>query len=254
MTDRFRSACAVASCALLLALLIWGLRAMPAFGHYPGPYGTIINRVAPAERKLPNAISAVNFDYRGVDTLGEEYILFAAVAGISMVLRFDRQRATRLPLPHAEARPQERRTDALRAFSLAGIPLVMAFGIYLAIHPHLTPGGGFQGAAMLATFVTLTILGLGYTTFERTTPREHFELGEGIGAGAFAVIGLATMVVAGAFLANVLPLGNEGELFSAGTIPLINAFVALEVFAGFVLMFAEFARETRVEREQDAAP
>ena len=254
MTGAFRTWSAAVVCALLLGLVVWGFCAMPPFGHYPGPYGNIIDNVASTERKLPNAISAVNFDYRGVDTMGEEYILFAAVAGITMVLRYDRRRATRLPLAPANGRSEGRRTDALRAFSLAGIPLVMAFGIYLAIHPHLTPGGGFQGAAMLATFVTLTVLGVGYTTFERTTDQERFELGEGIGAGTFAVIGLITLVISGAFLANVMPLGHEGELFSAGTIPLINTFVALEVFAGFVLMFLEFARETRVEQEKEDAP
>ena len=247
MSFSLRTSASVAACALLLVLFAWGLLRLPPYGHYPGPYGDTINASAPSERKLPNAISAVNFDYRGVDTLGEEYILFAAVAGITMVLRHDRARTTREPLPASPGRKPDRRTDALRMFSLAGIPLTMAFGIYLAIHPHLTPGGGFQGAAMLAGFVALTIVGLGYTTFDRTTKQEPFELAEGIGAGAFVVIGLAALATGAAFLANILPLGNEGQLFSAGTIPVINFFVAIEVFAGFVLMFAEFAHETRVE-------
>ena len=46
---------------------------------------------------------------------------------------------------------------------------------------------------------------------------------------------------------------NDGDLFSTGTIPVINFFVALEVVAGFVLVFREFADETRVERDADGA-
>ncbi len=237
-------------CALLLVLLLWGFRGLPAYGHYPGPYGDEINRVAPGERKLPNAISAVNFDYRGADTLGEEFILFAAVAGMTMLLRRDRERTTAHPLPSAPGRLAGSRTEALRGFSVAGVGLTIAFGVYLAIHPHLTPGGGFQGAAILAGFTALTFLGLGYDAFARVVRQDQHELAEAIGAGAYAVIGLATLVASGSFLANVLPLGQEGQLFAAGTIPVINFFVALEVFAGFALMFLEFARETRYQEPE----
>jgi multicomponent Na+:H+ antiporter subunit B len=248
MSPPVRNGVSAALCALLLAFVAWGFFALPQFGHYPGPYGDVIDTVAPHERHLPNAISAVNFDYRGVDTLGEEMILFAAVAGITMVLRNDRRRTTPDPLPSTARRPRSARSDAVHLFSIAGVGVTIAFGTYLAIHPHLTPGGGFQGAAMLAGFTALAFIGIGYDAFVRLAQQARYEIAEAVGAGAYVVIGLATLAITGAFLANALPLGGEGQLFSAGTIPLINAFVALEVLAGFVLMFLEFANETRVER------
>ncbi len=252
MTPAFKTALAAASCALLFALVLVGFHALPPFGHYAGPYGDMINAVASHERQLPNAISAVNFDYRGADTLGEEFILFVAVAGITMVLRKDRQRTTPDALPSAHGRPASTRSEGLRLFSIAGVGLTIAFCVYLGIHPHLTPGGGFQGAAMLAGFAALVFVGVGYDPFTRIASQDGNELAEAIGAGAYVVIGLATMVIAGNFLTNVLPLGGNGEFFSAGTIPLINVFVALEVVAGFVLMFIEFARETRREEPEKA--
>jgi multicomponent Na+:H+ antiporter subunit B len=254
MSFPIRTGLAAAACLLLLGLMVWGFASLPAFGHYPGPYGNLIDEQAPHERKIPNAISAVNFDYRGVDTLGEEYILFAAVAGITMILRHDRARTTSRALPAARGRERgNARTEAIQLFSIAGAGLTIAFGIYLGIHPHLTPGGGFQGFAMLAGFAALTFVGLGYDTFVRIARQEPHEALEAVGAGTYALIGLATLAASGYFLANVLPLGEEGQLFSGGTIPVINFFVALEVFAGFVLMFLEFARETRVEvpKEQE---
>ena len=57
----------------------------------------------------------------------------------------------------------------------------------------------------------------------------------------------------GAFLENVLPLGKTGSLLSAGTIPVINLFVGLEVAAGFALLFAEFLEETRQEPRRGAS-
>jgi len=248
-----RGILAGAACALLFVVLAWGFHAMPAFGHYPGPYGAVIDSAVAQERHLPNAISAVNFDYRGVDTLGEEFILFVAVAGITMVLRFDRERTTDDPLPAKHGRPPSMRSEAVKLFSIAGVGLTIAFCTYLGIHPHLTPGGGFQGAAMLAGFTALVFVGLGFDAFRRIAPQSANETAEAIGAGAYVVIGLATMAIAGTFLANVLPLGGEGEFFSAGTIPLINFFVGLEVVAGFVLMFLEFANETRIEAPEPKA-
>lgn len=71
----------------LAAFYIWGLSGLPGFGHYPGPYGFIINRVALGQTHATGTVSAVNFEYRGFDTVGEEFILFTAAAGVGVVLR-----------------------------------------------------------------------------------------------------------------------------------------------------------------------
>src|SRR3954469_4160857 len=71
-------------------LLIWGLAGLPDFGDYSGVYGETLNRVAVAERHATALVTAVNFDYRGFDTLGEEFILFAAVLGLALLLREQR--------------------------------------------------------------------------------------------------------------------------------------------------------------------
>jgi multicomponent Na+:H+ antiporter subunit B len=73
-------------------LLLWGVLELPPFGHYQGPYGDVLNRVAVPERHVTDVVAAVNFDYRGIDTIGEEFILFAAVAGVVALLRTERDR------------------------------------------------------------------------------------------------------------------------------------------------------------------
>lgn len=252
MTPRLRGAVTIAAAAVLLGVMFWGMTGLPPFGAYPGPYGNLLNALAPRQRHIVNVVSAVNFDYRGLDTLGEENILFAAVAGIMLILRRDRKKTTPEPLPPSPGRPRVAREDALRAFGLAGIGVTIAFGAYMALHPHLTPGGGFQGGAITSGFAAIAFLALGYEPFLRFVKREGTELFEALGAAGYSAIGIGTLLSAGIFLANVLPLGGEGEFFSTGTIPVINACVAVEVCAGFLLMFAEFARETRVERDGSA--
>lgn len=247
MTGGVRAAMTVSAGTALFVLALWAAGGLPPFGRYAGPYGDVLNTVGPHERQIPNIVTAVNFDYRGVDTLGEEYVFFAAVAGIALVLRDDRKRATMKALPSRRALHGPFATDALRAFTALALAMTVTFGTYLAIHAAQTPGGGFQGGAILAGFAVLLFLGLGYPVLCKLVPHGPVDVVEAAGAGAYAAIGLATLVASGAFLKNVLPLGGEGQLFSAGTIPLINLCVGVEVCAGFCLLVREFAAETRVE-------
>ncbi|HTD35796.1 MAG TPA: MnhB domain-containing protein [Candidatus Elarobacter sp.] len=250
MSTRARTTMVAVSGAVLLVLILFAVAGLPPFGHYPGPYGDMLNTVAPHERQIPNIVTAVNFDYRGADTLGEEFIFFAAVAGIALVLREDRKRTTDEPLPAGRTLHTTDRSDAVRAFSALSLAITMAFGTYLGIHAAQTPGGGFQGGAVLSGAAALIFFGLGYRTFAKLAGQAPFELGEAIAAGAYAVIGLVTLLATGAFLKNGLPLGGEGQLFSAGTIAVINLCVLLEVAAGFTLIYLEFAHETRVEQPE----
>ncbi len=47
---------------------------LPKFGEYKGPYGDIINARVESERHTPQSVAAITFDYRGFDTLCEEFI------------------------------------------------------------------------------------------------------------------------------------------------------------------------------------
>lgn len=245
MSDRIRIGVFLAAAAGFAALLMWGLLGLPEFGDYRGPYGDIINSEAVPQRHLTNMASAVNFDYRGFDTLGEEYILFAAVTGLALLLRRERGEIEEAPKEAAEDRAVPPRSDALRGLGLLAVGVTCLFGGYIVIHAHLTPGGGFQGGAILGSACLIVFLSAGYSAYRRVSPKVPIEFGESAGAGAYALIGLATLLAGGAFLQNLLPLGKTGDLFSAGTVPVINFAVGLEVAGGFVLMFTEFLKETR---------
>jgi hypothetical protein len=73
-----------AAIAGLGAFYLWGLVGLPGFGNYPGPYGDVINRIAVAQTNATGVVSAVNFEYRGFDTVGEEFILFVAAGGVPL--------------------------------------------------------------------------------------------------------------------------------------------------------------------------
>ena len=228
------------------AFLLWGLHGLPDFGDYQGPYGYVLNAVAPAERRITNVVTAVNYDYRGLDTLGEEFILFAASLVLVLLLRRLREEEETGP-PNEEARRRVHTTSAavrLTCVALVGPTVLLA--IYITMHGHLTPGGGFQGGVIAATALLLVYLGSDYPTMRRLRPPALVATAEAGGAVAFVLIGLAGLIASGAFLENFLPLGTPGELVSAGTIPLLSLAVALEVAAGFVLLLSDFLEQLLV--------
>src|ERR671937_2475515 len=90
MTRSVRLAVFAVAGAGLAALLFWSLAGLPDLGHYHWPYGKVLNAVVVDERHTTNVVGAVVFDYRGIDTLGEEFILFSAVLGVALLLRRER--------------------------------------------------------------------------------------------------------------------------------------------------------------------
>jgi multicomponent Na+:H+ antiporter subunit B len=224
----------------LAAFLAWGLAGLPAFGHFDGAYGQALAHLAVPDTGATNAVAATTFDFRGVDTLGEEFILFTAAVGVLTLLRAQRAETSesaepeRTHLPTAESR-------SLRSFAVALVAPVLVFGLYVVTHGHLTPGGGFQGGVVLMTSVLLIYLA--GTNLKRRTrrmsPLAATELAEGIGAGGFALIGLGGIVLAGSFLESFLPDGTPGSLLSGGTIPLLNISVGLEVMGAIVVILGE---------------
>ena len=248
MSPRLRRRVFLAAAAVAGALLLWGLTGLPDYGIYVGPYGDVLNQVAVAERKATNVVASVTFDYRGVDTMGEEYILFAAVLGVAILLRAQRDEHEEPPDEDAADRRAPGTSNAVRVVGLVLVGPVVLYGLYLVAHGHLTPGGGFQGGVVLATAALLVYLSGEYVTLRRVSPELVTDLAESTGAAGYVAIGLLGVAAGATFLTNVLPLGQPGALLSAGTIPLINMAIGLEVAGGFMLLISEFLEQTLVIR------
>jgi multicomponent Na+:H+ antiporter subunit B len=244
MTRSARLGLLAAGLAGLGVLLLWGLAGLDDFGIYPGPYGDVLNRVAVKERHATEVVTAVVFDYRGVDTLGEEFILFVSALGVALLLRASREEEEEEPTEIAEARIVPPATEPVRLAARFLIGPTVVLGLYVVAHAHLTPGGGFQGGAALATASALVFVGGRFVTFRRVNPVALIDLAEGAGAGGYAALGLLGVAAGAEFLANVLPVGTTGDLYSAGTIPVLNLLVGLAVSAAFVLIISEFLEQT----------
>jgi multicomponent Na+:H+ antiporter subunit B len=225
----------------LLAVLVIGLHRLPRFGVLSAAYGLLVDRLEPQIRRATDVVTGLNFDIRAFDTLGEEFILFASVAGVAVILRQLRD--------EDESTDRSRGIDdhqlggasgAVRLVSLVLIPLLLALGIYVVLHGALTPGGGFQGGVILAAAPLAILLAGRYLALQRAAPDWALEAVESIGAVGYALIGLGGLIFAGVYLKNFLPLGTPGKLLSAGMMPLNSIAVGLEVTGAFLLVWTEF--------------
>lgn len=223
----------------LLAVLIVGFLGLPAFGDYHGVYGMVVNGVELGERHATDMVTALNFDLRAFDTLGEEFLLFASVVGVVLLLRDLRDEDESLASGLSEHRFAGA-SDALHALSLVLVPMLIALGVYLVIHGALTPGGGFQGGVVLAAGPVALLIAGRYLAMKRLAPSWALEALEAVGAGAYALLGVGGLVFASVYLRNFLPLGISGHLLSAGFMPLNSIAVGLEVTGAFLLVWSEF--------------
>lgn len=239
----------VAALVLLAAVLAQGFLKLPEFGDYRGPYGDVVNSISVAERRVTNAVTLVTFDVRGLDTLGEEFILFASVLGALVLLRGVEEKPAAVLRAHEDPRDVPPESESVGVFTRGLTGPLVVFGVYVVAHGQLTPGGGFQGGVVLATVPMVLFLAGNALTYRHATSRPLVEALESFGAAGFALTGALGLVAEQPFLTNVLPFGKLGDVLSGGTVPVVNAFTGLEVAMGFIVLAAGFLQ---VCLEEDA--
>lgn len=221
--------------ALLLLAAIGSVFAVLLLGYTPDAELNLTARYyaerTAAEIGAANIVTAIVVTYRGLDTLGEVTVLFlsATIVGLVLARGSGHGRIPSIRTPVGEL---------LGTGARVLVPLILLLGVYVFVNGHLTPGGGFQGGAIVASGILLLLL---------ADPLRQFSHGliaaiESVAGIAYVAIGVLGLVLAGGFLDNrILPLGTLGELASAGAIPLIYSLIGLKVGAEFSSMLASLS-------------
>lgn len=185
----------------------------------------------PAEVGAANLVTAVVVTYRGLDTLGEVTVLFISAAAVGLLLRRSRPQLEDGEGADGAGSPAHKpASEIVQTATELLLPMVILFGIHVFLNGHLSPGGGFQGGAIVASGTMFLLLALPESHISRLV----ISITESLAGLAYVIVGLLGVILAGGFLDNrFLGLGDFGNLFSAGAIPLIYLFVGLKV--GFEL-------------------
>ena len=235
MANRFVAIIIILGLALILAPLALGIAYHAETPDLAGEYIDSSQNDLAAQ----NVVTPIVVTYRGLDTLGEVTVLFAATAGVGFVV------SRRRELPQYSVRegedadkhggiddstgasvrsqgPSEILATASRFLS----PILLLFGVYIFVHGHLTPGGGFQGGVVIAA---ATVLGL-FGDPEKKLRHGLMTFLESISGAAYIAIGILGIVLVAGFLdPRFLPVGSLGALLSAGAIPIIYSVVGIKV-------------------------
>lgn len=247
MTPRTRTILFAVAAVAILPALAHVLPHMPHFGDHPLPYGDAVTASSPVARQTQNIVTALNFDYRGFDTMGEEFILLCAVTGVTVLLRGTRGEETSARPGVVDGRPVLPPGEPVTLITRALGVITLLFGLSVSLHATSTPGGGFQGGVVIASGFLLTFLGEGYKGWRALIRSEVMDMLEAVGAMLFVACGFAGLVMGTPFMTNVLPLGTAGSVWAGGLMLVINAGVTCAVAGGFAMLFLEFLEETRVD-------
>ncbi len=164
-----------------------------------------------------NIVTSIVVDYRSFDTLGEVTVLFISALGVSLLLG-SAVTQKRLEL---EFKPN----FMLRVGSRALFGIIIMTGVYVTLHGHLTPGGGFPGGTMIASAMLLLYL----ADDQFRAKIKSFKVLEGVAGSFYVIIGLVGLVVGTYFLSNFLDNGVVGDLLSSGIIPIVYILIGLKV-------------------------
>ena len=125
---------------------------------------------------------------------------------------------------------------------------VFVFGFYVVVHGHLTPGGGFQGGAVLASGFIMLFVAHNIEDINALFTKRAYQNSEALGLSLFIGTALVAIPLGYAFFKNylasagglfgqVVPFGvNSGFLNSAGVLPIMNIAVGIEVLGGLSII------------------
>lgn len=123
------------------------------------------------------------------------------------------------------------------------MPIGLILGLYVILHGHLSPGGGFQGGVIVASAVVLVYFAYGNEGLKKIFKANLLKKGEAIGAMMYAAFAFLGIIFGANFCKNVWMdfknPGKPGDLFSSGTIFGMNFSVGFKVLlgVGFLILF-----------------
>ena len=191
------------------------------FGEKRDNVGNYYLQESPQSLTVANAVTAIVVNFRGFDTLGEVTVLFLASMGLASIMYRKKRKGEK------EVRAKKPSSRIVQVGAQILFPMIVILGAYVFIHGHLTPGGGFQGGAIIATASLLMLIT--YRKFKVN----HNTVGwiESIAGVVFVGIGMTGLLKGMAFLENFLPLGELNALLSGGIIGIIYVAVGFKVAA-----------------------
>jgi len=190
----------------------------------------------------PEVVTSGVWDYRGLDTLFETAVFYLAIIGATSVFRL------------LETKIHRKKPGELGLSIIAKVGarimavLIIVASISIAVHGHLTPGGGFQGGSAFAVAPLVLIAAFSRVLLDKLGFTKEKMLGTRVvGLLVIALVALIPISLGGFVMQNQLKLWSiftgyptgilEPFLWISGSLFFYNIAEFLAVGAGFTILF-----------------
>lgn len=152
-------------------------------------------------------------------------------------------------------------SDLLKLIAYPMSFIMIGYGVMTILGGHITPGGGFQGGAIMASGAILCILTYGLKDNPFNLSHERMSIVESCGALGYILLGLVGLFTGGSFLYNVgtnlgglvpeslAAIFNYPDALHAGIVPYLNIVVGMKVFIGLTTLVVLFYGVTKFQKD-----
>ena len=190
----------------------------------------------------PEAVTSIVWDYRGLDTLFETVVFYMAIIGCVALYR---------GIELIKDGPEVGLSRIVKTVTKILIVVNIAVAASIALHGHLTPGGGFQaGAAMAVAPIIIIVVFSRFFLMKRGITKEVALSLRSIGLLGIALVALIPLmawVTTGTpayVMQNQVKVGSSfsfpayiGKALVSGSLIWYNIFEFLAVSFGFTILF-----------------
>lgn len=160
----------------------------------------------------PEAVTAVVWDYRGLDTVFETAVFYLAIIG-SIAL-------SRGVLKYSKPSGELGLSLIAKTVTRITTPMIMAVALSIALHGHLTPGGGFQGGATAAVAPLLIIIIFSqYYFLERGLSKDLMLVIRSLGLLGIGLVAIVVYLIGALSGVSAYVLQNQAKVTSPASMP-----------------------------------
>jgi multicomponent Na+:H+ antiporter subunit B len=236
----------------LAAFLLYVVANMPPMGAPDAPTREhVIPRYledAEAETNSPNVITGIILNYRGYDTMGEVTVIFCALACVLAVLGRERRGRIFAYVDRSEV-PSSIIVKTMVRFL---VPFIILFSIYTILHGEISPGGGFQGGAIIGASMIIFTTIFGLAEASQRIPQKLRAPLEGSAVMAFFTVGVLGLIGGGNFLTYAWPR-ISGSLQSS-VVLWLTILVEIGIGMGGAMVLVSILFSMSREEDKEIAP
>lgn len=182
-----------------------------------------------------NLVTGIYLDYRLFDSLFEAGILLVAVSGVLWISQHNIKEKNATFMMDKQKTP-----ELFITFGRMLYPVMLIFGLYIILNGHLSPGGGFQGGAIIAT----ALLILYYIDISKKIDVQIIITIEKILFLLLLFVSSLSFFTRGEIMTNFIPLDGDLDLKQI-YLYILNIIIGAKVALGLVAVFTSFLKEGR---------